>query len=47
MLISFRVNEKNAISEPEKRKDKTKSTNSIKDSIVLADAGIMAIIVIN
>jgi hypothetical protein len=43
--MSFSVNEKNAISDPEKRKDKTKSTNKIKNRMVLVDAGVMAIIV--
>lgn len=47
ILMSFRVNEKKDISEPEKRKDKAKSTNSIKDRMVVADAGVTAIIVSN
>ena len=47
ILISFNVNEKNAISDPEKRKDKTKSTNNIKKSMVVVDAGVMAIIISN
>jgi hypothetical protein len=41
------VSEKNAISDPEKRKDKTKSTSSIKNKMVVVDAGVMAIIVSN
>jgi hypothetical protein len=46
MLISFNVNEKNAISDPENKKDNTKSTNKIKTRMVV-EAGEMAIIVIN
>ena len=47
IFISFSVNEKNAISDPAKRKDKTKSTSNIKKRIVVVDAGVMAIIVSN
>ena len=43
MLMSFSVNEKNAISEPEKRKDKTKRTNRIKTRMEVA-AGVLVII---
>ena len=46
ILISLIVNEKNAISDPEKRNDKTKSTNKIKTRKVVA-AGVMAKIVSN
>jgi len=45
--MSFSVNEKNAISDPAKRKDKTKSTSNIKKRFVVVDAGVMAIIVSN
>jgi hypothetical protein len=45
-LISFKLNEKNAISDPEKRKDKTKSTTKIEARMVVA-AGVMAKIVSN
>lgn len=41
--MSFSVNEKNAISEPEKRKDKTKRTNRIKTRMEVA-AGVLVII---
>jgi hypothetical protein len=43
MLMSFSVNEKKAISEPENRKDKTKSTNNIKTRIEVP-AGVLVII---
>lgn len=43
-LMSFNVKEKNAISDPAKRKDNTKSTNRIKTSNVVA-AGVIAMIV--
>jgi hypothetical protein len=46
ILISLIVNEKNAISDPEKRKDKTRSTIKIKTRNVVA-AGVMAKIVNN
>jgi len=45
--MSFSVNEKNAISDPEKRKDNTKSISNTKNRIVEVDAGVMAIIVSN
>jgi hypothetical protein len=45
--MSFSVNEKNAISDPAKRKDKTKRTNNIKNRIVVVDAGVTAKIVSN
>jgi hypothetical protein len=41
--MSFRVNEKKAISEPENRKDKTKRTNNINTRIEVA-AGVLVII---
>jgi hypothetical protein len=45
--MSFNVKEKNAICDPEKRKDKTNSTSNIKNRIVVVEAGVMAIIVSN
>jgi hypothetical protein len=46
ILISFMVNEKNAISEPEKRNDKTKSTSKTKTRMVVS-ADVIARIVSN
>jgi hypothetical protein len=46
IFISFSVSEKNAISDPEKRKDNTKSTRRMKTRNVVV-AGVIAIIVSN
>jgi hypothetical protein len=46
ILISFTVNEKKAISDPENKNDNTKSINKIKARMVV-EAGVMDIIVGN